>query len=141
MSLGMRHGVRAGMMAAAAALALLANAANTEAPPEVVNGDLVTHPWVVPPPNWSPEAYFTNLRDGVTLESPFVARFGLSMRGIVPAGKTAGKAGDEVAAAGTRRHDVLEVPAEDAVVEGRRGLRIAAGSTRPARRAVRVEPY
>ena len=51
------------------------------------------HPWVVPPPNWSPDAYFTNLKDGATLEAPFVARFGLSLRGIVPAGKTAGSAG------------------------------------------------
>jgi len=56
-------------------------------------GELFAHPWVVPPPNWAAEAYFTNLHDGVTLESPFVARFGLSMRGIVPAGKTAGSAG------------------------------------------------
>ncbi|MDM0012303.1 DUF4399 domain-containing protein [Variovorax sp. J22P168] len=54
---------------------------------------LVVHPWVVPPPNWSPEAYFTNLKDGSTTETPFVARFGLSMRGIVPAGQTAGTAG------------------------------------------------
>jgi Domain of unknown function (DUF4399) len=93
MSAGTRHGVRAGMLAAAAGLVLLANAASAQAPPEVNNDDLVTHPWVVPPPNWSPEAYFTNLKDRVTLESPFVARFGLSMRGIVPAGKTAGTAG------------------------------------------------
>lgn len=55
--------------------------------------DRVMHPWVVPPPNWAAEAYFTNLRDGITLESPFVARFGLSMRGIVPAGQAAGSAG------------------------------------------------
>jgi hypothetical protein len=52
-----------------------------------------THPWVVPPPNREPEAYFTNLRDGDKVNSPFVARFGLAMRGIVPAGKTAGSAG------------------------------------------------
>lgn len=55
--------------------------------------DLPVHAWVVMPPNWSPDAYFTNLKDGATVESPFVARFGLSMRGIVPAGKTAGRAG------------------------------------------------
>jgi hypothetical protein len=62
-----------------------------EASPEP--GELPVHKWVVPPPNWSPEAYFTNLKDGATLESPFVARFGLSMRGIVPAGQSAGHAG------------------------------------------------
>lgn len=54
--------------------------------------DLVLHPWVVPSPR-SAETYFTNLKDGVTLEAPFVARFGLSMRGLVPAGNSAGRAG------------------------------------------------
>ena len=55
--------------------------------------ELVAHPWVTLPPSRSPESYFTNLKDGETRESPFVLRFGLSMRGIVPAGKTAGRAG------------------------------------------------
>jgi hypothetical protein len=50
------------------------------------------HPWVVPSPR-SAETYFTNLKDGGVYEAPFVARFGLSMRGLVPAGKTAGRAG------------------------------------------------
>jgi len=54
--------------------------------------DFVPHPWVVVSPS-SAETYFTNLKDGATLESPFVARFGLSRRGLVPAGKTAGRAG------------------------------------------------
>ena len=53
----------------------------------------LTHPWVVPPPSRQPEGYFTNLKDGDKVNSPFVARFGLAMRGIVPAGKTAGTAG------------------------------------------------
>lgn len=51
------------------------------------------HPWVVPPANLQPSAHFTNLEDGVVVESPFVARFGLSMRGLVPAGKAAARAG------------------------------------------------
>ena len=55
--------------------------------------EVLLHPWVVPPPVREPSAYFTNLKDGDTVESPFLARFGLSMRGIVPAGKSAGKAG------------------------------------------------
>lgn len=64
------------------------------ASPQAADADAVlTHPWVVPPPNYAPEAYFTNLRDGDTVQSPFVARFGLSLRGIVPAGLTAGQAG------------------------------------------------
>lgn len=54
--------------------------------------EVPTHPWVVPAPR-SAETYFTNLKDGGTYESPFVARFGLSMRGLVPAGHTAGRAG------------------------------------------------
>jgi hypothetical protein len=54
---------------------------------------LPTHPWVVPPPNLQPDAHFTNLKDGDVVDSPFVARFGLSMRGLVPAGKTVGRAG------------------------------------------------
>lgn len=72
----------------------LAQPALAQAPSDLANaGDIVVHPWVTTPPGWSPEAYFTNLKNGATLETPFVARFGLSMRGIVPAGKTAGMAG------------------------------------------------
>ena len=99
MSGRIRHGTRAGMVAAAAWLLLLAGGAWAQASPAPApqpaadSADLVVHPWVVPAPNWSPEAYFTNLKDGATTEAPFVARFGLSMRGIVPAGKTAGTAG------------------------------------------------
>ena len=55
--------------------------------------EILSHPWVVPPPNRQPEAYFTNAKDGDVRESPFVLRFGLAMRGLVPAGKTAGRAG------------------------------------------------
>jgi hypothetical protein len=55
--------------------------------------EILSHPWVMPPPNRAPEAYFTNVKDGDTLEAPFVLRFGLSMRGLVPAGKTAERAG------------------------------------------------
>jgi hypothetical protein len=84
---------RWGMSLAAAAFVLLGHQAHAQAPSGAEGGELVVHPWVVPPPSWSPDAYFTNLKDGATLESPFVARFGLSMRGIVPAGKTAGTAG------------------------------------------------
>ena len=50
------------------------------------------HPWVLPPPNNQPATYFVNLKDGDIKETPFVARFGLSMRGLLPAGKTAGRA-------------------------------------------------
>lgn len=63
--------------------------------PEVgkINADeTITHPWVTSSPRTA-ETYFTNLKDGAVVESPFLARFGLSMRGLVPAGKTAGRAG------------------------------------------------
>jgi len=96
-----RHGRQLSVVAAAAAVLLWSVGVAAQAPaaaPAAADAAaegaaLVVHPWVVPPPNWSPEAYFTNLRDGATLDAPFVARFGLSMRGIVPAGKTAGTAG------------------------------------------------
>lgn len=55
--------------------------------------ELVPHPWVTLPTARTAESYFTNLKDGDVKESPLVVRFGLSMRGIVPAGKTAGRAG------------------------------------------------
>jgi hypothetical protein len=76
-----------------AGLVFLAGGAAAQAPAPAERGERAVHPWVVPPPSWSPEAYFTNVKDGATLEAPFVARFGLSMRGLVPAGKTAGHAG------------------------------------------------
>jgi hypothetical protein len=55
--------------------------------------DALAHPWVAAPLTLEPSAYFSNLQDGAVVDSPFVVRFGLAMRGIVPAGKTAGKAG------------------------------------------------
>ncbi|MDB5868881.1 MAG: hypothetical protein JWP96_1213 [Polaromonas sp.] len=57
------------------------------------SSDMLRHPWVISAPTREPESYFTNLKDGDVLEAPFVARFGLSLRGLVPAGKTAGNAG------------------------------------------------
>jgi len=69
----------------------MGSAAQTTAAP-AETAEFVLHPWVVPSPR-SAETYFTNLADGGVYEAPFVARFGLSMRGLVPAGKTAGRAG------------------------------------------------
>jgi hypothetical protein len=37
-----------------------------------------THPWQVPTPLMKSEAYFTNLKDGEKIETPFVVKFGLS---------------------------------------------------------------
>ncbi len=75
--------VRTFLAAALAASALAAHADDA----------LPQHPWIAPPPTLQPNAHFTNLKDGDVVESPFVARFGLSMRGLVPAGKTVGRAG------------------------------------------------
>lgn len=61
--------------------------------PAAEMSEVLNHPWVEPPPNRQAEAYFTNLKDGDSRVSPFLLRFGRSMRGLVPAGKTAGRAG------------------------------------------------
>ena len=57
------------------------------------HAEVFPHSWTAVPPANEPSAYFTNLKDGDVRETPFVARFGLSMRGLVPAGQTAGRAG------------------------------------------------
>lgn len=45
------------------------------------------HPWLVPPPKYDPQAYFTNLSVDAKVQSPFVAKFGMSYWGIAPAGQ------------------------------------------------------
>ncbi len=47
-------------------------------PPVTSENTVVLHPWVVPPPNMTSEAYFTNLSDGAKIETPFRATFGLA---------------------------------------------------------------
>jgi hypothetical protein len=79
-------------LALSAMLACAASAAASTSPGSGASGAPV-HPWIVPPPDLQPSAHFTNLKDGDKVQSPFVAKFGLSMRGIVPAGKTVGQAG------------------------------------------------
>ncbi len=37
-----------------------------------------THPWQAPPPRLTAEAYFTNLKDGDRIETPYLLKFGLS---------------------------------------------------------------
>ena len=51
------------------------------------------HPWLTPPPRNLKEAYFNNLRDGDTIETPFVLRFGLTGIGLAPITQTVAKAG------------------------------------------------
>ncbi len=42
------------------------------------------HPWVAAPPRLAKETYFSNLRDGATVEAPFLVKFGLSGMGLAP---------------------------------------------------------
>ena len=42
------------------------------------------HPWVVPAPRLLKETYFTNLKDGASIETPFLLKFGLTGMGIAP---------------------------------------------------------
>jgi hypothetical protein len=40
------------------------------------------HPWVVPAPRLVEEAYFSNLADGASIETPFLLKFGLTGIGL-----------------------------------------------------------
>ena len=92
--MGLLLGLSAWAQAPAPAAAVPAPApAAAPAGPVIDAPELLPHPWVSPPPIRNPESYFSNLKDGDTRESPLVVRFGLAMRGIIPAGKTAGRAG------------------------------------------------
>ena len=80
---------------AGALLVGLLSVASAASPPSspAAQAEAQARSWVAPPPNLEPEAHFTNLKDGAVVDSPFVVKFGLSMRGIVPAGQTVGRAG------------------------------------------------
>lgn len=56
---------------------------------------LVVHPWQVPPPQGSAQAYFANLNNGDKIETPFVLKFGLAGGwGLAPiAAPVGGKSG------------------------------------------------
>jgi hypothetical protein len=42
------------------------------------------HPWIVPAPRLLKETYFSNVRDGDSIETPFVLKFGLTGMGLAP---------------------------------------------------------
>jgi hypothetical protein len=44
----------------------------------------VLHPWVVPPPRLNKTAYFSNLADGASIETPYLLKFGLTGIGLSP---------------------------------------------------------
>ncbi len=85
-----RCSVAAVVFAACAVTAFAQTAAPTAA--KANPDEVLAHPWVAASSRPA-ETYFTNLKDGDVVESPFLARFGLSMRGLVPAGHAAGRAG------------------------------------------------
>jgi Domain of unknown function (DUF4399) len=59
--------------------------------PKAESADVLSHPWQVPPPRYKSEAYFTNLQDGATIETPFRATFGLAGGwGLAPIAKPLG---------------------------------------------------
>lgn len=77
-------------------LGLLAGLAQAQdAAPLIAPSPLVIHPWQVPPPLDSSQAYFANLNNGDKIETPFLLKFGLSGGwGLAPISKpTGGKAG------------------------------------------------
>lgn len=65
--------------------------------PAVVAAELA-HSWLVPAPRGAKEAYFSNLQDGASIETPFVLRFGLTGMGLAAIGKPV---------AGTGHHHLL----------------------------------
>lgn len=56
------------------------------------------HPWEVPAPQLEKKAYFSNLQDGASIETPYVLRFGLTGMGL---------AAISGAAPGTGHHHLL----------------------------------
>ena len=75
-----------------AALALaLTSSLGAIAPPAHAAETL--HPWVVPAPRLAKEAYFSNLKDGASIETPFLLKFGLTGMGLAPIVKPVGKTG------------------------------------------------
>lgn len=51
------------------------------------------HPWLVPAPRLVKETYFSNLRDGASIETPFLLKFGLTGFGLAPIVKRVAGAG------------------------------------------------
>ncbi len=55
--------------------------------------DDVVHPWLRPPPRLDKESYFSNLKNGDSIETPFVVKFGLTGIGLAPVGAPVPKTG------------------------------------------------
>ncbi|MES2838988.1 MAG: DUF4399 domain-containing protein [Pseudomonadota bacterium] len=59
-------------------ISLPAHAQPAAAQAAIAAGTPKAHPWQAAPPRLTAEAYFTNLKDGDQIETPFVAKFGLT---------------------------------------------------------------
>ena len=57
---------------------LTVHAQPTAPPPAVATGAAKAHPLQAAPPRLTAEAYFTNLKDGDQIETPYLVKFGLS---------------------------------------------------------------
>lgn len=76
----------------AATLLMLAGATLAQSPaqPPARADTPALHPWQVPTPRANAEAYFTNIKDGDVIDTPFVLKFGLSGGwGLAPIAKAA----------------------------------------------------
>ena len=76
------------MLRFAIALALACTAA---AP--MLHATEALHPWVVPAPRLNKETYFSNLKNGASIETPFLLKFGLTGLGLAPIVKPVAKTG------------------------------------------------
>ncbi|MFN7121191.1 MAG: DUF4399 domain-containing protein [Hydrogenophaga sp.] len=67
------------LLSIATCLLPLATHAQPSAPPAAAAADAPkAHPWQAAPPRLTAEAYFTNLKDGDQIETPYLVKFGLS---------------------------------------------------------------
>jgi hypothetical protein len=88
--------LRSGLaLALTAVFATLAHGQTAPAKPDAATDAESIHPWQAATPRLAGEAYFTNLKDGDKIETPFVVKFGLSGGwGLAPVSKPSeGKAG------------------------------------------------
>lgn len=72
------HPLNTGVFAFVLLASATAAQAQTQAAATPAPARNALHPWQAPPPRVSAEAYFTNLKDGDRIETPYVLKFGLS---------------------------------------------------------------
>lgn len=66
-------------LAVACLMAMVSGAAGAQpAAATAAGAGAALHPWIAPVPRLTPEAYFTNIESGATIETPYLLKFGLS---------------------------------------------------------------